>query len=253
MSNLPQNHVLVIEDDSDLAKALAAHLKSQGFEAMTALTGREGMRLFREEAPDLILLDTTLPDEDSLMLCRRIRRESEIPILFIGECREEQECVEGLQSGADDYLGKPLRLRELIARMRAVQRRAGAPLPSSAPTGDGASIGPEKVLTVGDLRLRLTSCSVEIKERVETLTPNEFRLLAILMGAPGEVFTREDLRERVWSKDYHKKIEHSLHLVEVHIANLRSKIEEDAHHPKRLVTVRSRGYKLLLPEAASSS
>lgn len=244
--------ILIIAEECEPARALAAHLKQQGFHPLAAPSGQEGLRLFHQEMPGLVLLDAALPDEDSLTLCRHLRRESPVPILILSEFNAEQDCVAALEAGADDYLVKPLRLRELTARIHAIRRRTERAFTSMPTAASELPAGPENILEVGDIRLMLTSCRVEVQGRIDTLTPNEFRLLAVLMNAPGEVFTREDLRERVWPKDGQDpaKKHLSLHLVEVHIANLRKKIEEDQHHPKRLITVRSQGYRLATPDFA---
>jgi DNA-binding response OmpR family regulator len=233
--------VLMIGDRSDLAASLATQLQSHGYPSVVAATGEEGVQLLNEGSPDLVMIVQTLPHENGLAQCRAIRGASAVPVIVVTGRGAEQHCVDSLEAGADDYVAKPLTPRELVARMEAAIRRSNMqPYRSDKGRGHRESEG---VLQVDNVRLDLTTCRVNVNGAVKTLTPNEFRLMAIFMRAPGEVFTREDLRKRVWPDD-----QHSLHLVEVHIANLRAKIESDPHHPNYIVTVRSRGYKFVTPE-----
>ncbi len=233
--------ILIVEDDTAIADIIAQQLHSKGFVSQWANTGREGLARFREQPSDLILLDLTLPDMDGLALCRTIRQEAETPIIIISGRSDEPDRIQGLELGADDYLTKPISLRELTARVEAVLRRThvrpGKPRRAkSSTTSDARKL--QNRLVVGGVGLDLTSCRVEIGSQSCALTPNEFRLLAVLMRHPGQVFSREELLRQVW-QDTHA----NPHLVEVHVANLRSKIEPDPRHPVHLQTVRSRGYR----------
>lgn len=236
--------ILIIDKDAKHRDDLAAHLRTHGVPSVSAATGGEGLQLVREGSPDLILLASQLPDQKGTELCHAIRTETSTPIILLSRHDNDEECIEGLQAGADDYLGKPYSERVLMARIEAALRRSNGVAPNASSSDAHAHSESHGVLTVGNVRLELTTCRVYFNNTVKTLTPNEFRLMAVFMRAPGEVFTREDLRRRVWPDD-----QHSLHLVEVHIANLRAKIEPDAHHPQYIVTVRSRGYKFSTPSS----
>jgi two-component system, OmpR family, response regulator ResD len=233
---------LLLSDHGDLADEVAGELESAGFKPVEAAPGGDGPQLVRDESPDVVVIAMPVMHDNALALCRDIRGTSGVPIIVVSARCTEDACVDALEAGADDYIGKPVGPRELAARVASVIRRAG-----SEPYGPAAAHprgGPEShgVIQVGTVRLELTTCRVTVDGVTRTLTPNEFRLMAIFLRAPGEVFTREDLRRRVWPDD-----QHSLHLVEVHIANLRAKIEVDPHHPAHIVTVRSRGYKFSAP------
>jgi len=238
MDVMPARGILIIEDDPDLAQVCSEHLTEQGFTPTVAATGQEGRQVLRDKVPDLILLDLTLPDVDGVSLCQSIREQSDTPIIIVSGRKDEEDRVKGLNIGADDYLTKPVSLRELTARVHAVLRRFDrTPAQEDAPS----------YLAVGDVRLNLTFSRVDIGGQSVGLTPNEFRLLAALMQKPGQVLTRHELLETVW-----EEASDNLHLVEVHIANLRSKIEENPRRPRRLVTVRSFGYKFVDPRMRAS-
>lgn len=235
-----QNYrILVIDENANLTETIAVQLLAQGYTPITATTVESGLKLLCQESPDILLLSSKMTRQNSLDLCQNIRRDSAAPIILFDGIDSEDDLAAAFEAGAEDYVPSPLSVRTLTIRSQAVLRRVmtysmiGNISPANYPPSE-----PDSILHAGDVRLDLTSCRAEIKDRNVTLTPNEFRLLAILMRSPGEVFTREELRRRVWPDD-----QHSLHLVEVHIANLRSKIEDDAHHPQYVVTVRSRGYK----------
>lgn len=234
MSRTLQYRTLIIEANSEIAGCLESGFTAQGFKCTTAQSGREGLEKFSSINPDLILLDSSIPEGDCYDICRNIRSVSQVPLLITSCRHSEEDCVTVLDVGADDYILKSLSMREMVARAHAILRRAGAePFFSKA-----KAIGiPENKLTVGAVSLDLESCRITIAGKTHSVTPNEFRLLAILMRSPDKIFARDELRKRVWPSK-----RQSLHLVEVHIANLRIKIEEDAHHPKRLLTVRSQGY-----------
>ena len=243
MAPKTKHSILMIGERAELADSIAKHLQSSGFPSVFACSGQEGVELLNENSPDLVLTVLPMPHEDGLAVCRTIRSESAVPIIIVGARGVQPGCVESLEAGADDYVAKPINPRELSARIEAAIRRSNAKPYRLHPGADQVFAESTGVIEVGGIRLDLTTCRVSVYGKVKTLTPNEFRLMAVFMRAPGEVFTREDLRKRVWPDD-----QHSLHLVEVHIANLRSKIETDPHHPSYIVTVRSRGYKFATPE-----
>lgn len=222
--------VLIVEDEETLARTLAEKLRSDGFTVITAADGEEGLEKIREERPDLIVLDIMLPKLDGLSLCRIVRRDtstSHIPIIMLTARGTEVDKIVGLESGADDYVVKPLALGEFLARVRAVMRRApGRP-----------TLQDELVST--DLRLSLTGRRL-FKDDVDIkLSNKEFDLMAELMRNKGVVLSRDLLLTKVWGYDYYV----DKRTVDVHIRWLREKIEDDASNPKRIVTVRGVGYR----------
>ena len=229
---------VLLTGDGQSTESATQLLEFIGCLAVTLAAEDKAADILRETAPDLVLLAVSSVHDPGIALCRAMRSVSGVPIIVLVGRGTEQACVDCLTAGADDFITKPSSSAVLGARIEAVIRRANAD--SYHATSEAFRCFPpsEGVLRVGNVRLDLTTCRVTVNGTVRTLTPNEFRLLAIFMRAPGDVFTREDLRRRVWPDD-----QHSLHLVEVHIANLRAKIEADPHHPAYIVTVRSRGYK----------
>lgn len=242
MPDFEDVRVLIVEDDALLAETIAIRLRMDRFMPLIAPTGADGLRLLREQAPALVLLDLALPDQDGIELCRKMRAEFSAPIIIVSG--EERDCMQGLAIGADDHLASPVSLNELAARVQAALRRAQPDPPTQPPEKpeDAASGAAADSLILGNTRLDMASCRVEVRGRVYSLTPNEFRLLGLLMRNPGQVFSPEELLHLVWRKT-HK----DTHVVEVHIGNLRRKIEEDPRRPKLLVNVRFRGYKFQHP------
>lgn len=222
--------VLIVEDEEMLARNLADKLRGEGYNVVTAADGEEGLEKLRTEHPDLIILDIMLPKLDGLSLCRIIRRDSgtsHIPIIMLTARGTEVDKIVGLESGADDYVVKPLALGEFLARVRAVMRRApGRP-------------ALQDELTSNDLRLSLTGRRL-FKDGKETkLSNKEFDLLAELMRNHNVVLSRDLILTKVWGYDYFV----DKRTVDVHIRWLREKIEEDPSNPKRIVTVRGVGYR----------
>lgn len=234
MKDKPNYSILVVEPDPNLAKDIFNHLTQDAFDALVSNSAEDGLEKLKEVAPDLMLVEWKLEDTQGDNMVRRVREESQVPLVVYGAESDSTSRIAALELGADDFLSKPIALPELSARLRAMMRRTGTHQPRHEQ---------ENVLEVGHVRLELTSCRVDVDGKVFTLTPNEFRLLAVLMRSPGEVFSREELREKVWPD-----VSHSLHLVEVHIANLRKKIEVNQHHPKYILTARSKGYKFYTQE-----
>ncbi len=240
MGQINNNLVLIIGDSGAPTENLSTQLKAAGFACTIANSQIEGSDRLAEGSSDLVMLVLPMANEDGLAICAQLRSNSSVPIIAIAENGQEQDCIDALGAGSDDYISGPLSGRLLEARsMAAIRRATQAPYRFDPVNGSGQMHG---VLQVGGIRLDLTTCRVSVDGAVKTLTPNEFRLMAIFLSSPGAVFVREDLRRRVWPND-----QHSLHLVEVHIANLRAKIERDPHHPVHIVTVRSRGYRLAIP------
>jgi DNA-binding response OmpR family regulator len=222
--------VLIVEDEETLARTLADKLRGDGFTVVTAADGEEGLDKIREDRPDLIVLDIMLPKLDGLSLCRLIRRDTataHIPIIMLTARGTEVDKIVGLESGADDYVVKPLALGEFLARVRAVMRRApGRP-------------AMQDELVSNDLRLSLTGRRLYKSEQDIKLSNKEFDLLAELMRNKGVVLSRDLILTKVWDYDYFG----DKRTVDVHIRWLREKIEDDASNPRRIVTVRGVGYR----------
>lgn len=222
--------ILVVDDEATVREVVSEKLKLHNFRVITAATGKEALQLFADTHPDLIILDLRLPDIDGMTICQQIRRKSRVPIIMLTAMGEEINRIVGLEIGADDYVTKPCSLDELLARVKAVLRRSGESL--------GLPESTEK-LKVGGIEIDLEAAEVTVDGEPVNLTKTEFTLLKTMAERPGKVFSREELLRAVWGYD-----QYDTHLVEVHIANLRNKIERDPKHPERLRTVRAFGYKL---------
>lgn len=219
--------VLVVEDDQDLAEMLGIVLNGAGIEVDLVSRGDEALEVFRNNQPDVVLLDVMLPGFDGVEVCKAIRQESpRVPIIFLSARGETPDKIKGLEAGADDYLVKPMEhYSELVARIKTQLRRSSRDL-----TGQ---------LTLGDLTIDLVEHSVTRAGRAIPLTRLEFDLLVALAKEPGRVFTREELLREVW--DYRHSAD--TRLVNVHVQRLRSKIEHDPDNPTLVLTVRGVGYK----------
>lgn len=217
--------VLVVDDDLALAEMLGIVLRNDGFEVAHCADGAAALDMFRETRPDLVLLDVMLPGLDGIEVCRRIRRESGVPIVMLTARTDTVDVVVGLNAGADDYVLKPFKPQELTARVRARLRR-------------GEEVEPER-LTIGDLVIDVAGHSVKRDGKAVPLTPLEFDLLVALARKPWQVFSREVLLEQVWGYRHAG----DTRLVNVHVQRLRSKIEKDPERPDIVVTVRGVGYK----------
>lgn len=222
--------VLVVEDEATLAAALSYNLRKSGFHVMSAADGVEGLRTARQSRPDVIVLDLMLPKMDGIEVCRRVRAESTVPILMLTAKGEEVDKVVGLEVGADDYLTKPFGMRELLARLRALLRRS-----TMRDSTDSAAV------TIGPIEIDSRGRTVVRDGRPVALKPKEFDLLAFLARHPGQVFTREQLLERVWGYDFFG----GSRTVDVHVRWLREKLELVPGEPQHLLTVRGVGYKLV--------
>ena len=229
---MTEQSILIIEDDRNLIDVLSYNLTREGYRVVSAIDGVQGLEMARKNKPDLIILDIMLPKMSGLEVCRILRKETMVPILMLTAKSEEIDKIIGLEIGADDYLTKPFSMRELIARIWAMLRRAEMVMAKSA--------GEETVLRVGDLEIDPARRRAAIGESVLNLTPKEFDLLAFLAKNRGLVFSREQLLDKVWGYDYPG----DTRTIDVHIRWLREKIETDPGKPKRLITVRGIGYKL---------
>jgi two-component system response regulator MtrA len=217
--------VLVVDDDTALAEMLGIVLRGEGFEPFFCADGAEALDAFRSSRPDLVLLDLMLPGKDGIEVCRQIRAESGTPIVMLTAKSDTIDIVLGLESGADDYVVKPFKPKELVARVRARLRRVDEPAP--------------EVLEIGDVTIDVAGHSVRRDGQMIGLTPLEFDLLVALARKPWQVFTREVLLEQVWGYRHAA----DTRLVNVHVQRLRSKIEKDPERPEIVVTVRGVGYK----------
>ena len=221
----PRGRILVVDDDASLAEMLTIVLRQEGFESQMCGRGDEALQIFRDYRPDLVLLDLMLPGRDGIDVCKEIRAESGVPIVMLTAKGDTIDVVLGLESGADDYIVKPFKPKELIARIRARVRRFEAPSP--------------EVLSIGDLHIDVAGHSVTRAGSPIGLTPLEFDLLVCLARKPWQVFTREVLLEEVWGYRHAA----DTRLVNVHVQRLRSKVEHDPENPEVVVTVRGVGYK----------
>ncbi len=219
--------ILVVDDEKRLVALVEAYLHQEGYGVVTASNGLEALHLARQEKPDLILLDIMMPEMDGFAFVQAHRREAETPIILLTARVDEEDHVIGLELGADDYVTKPFRPRELVARVRAVLRRMGkGPLPMD-------------VVRVADVTLDRESHLVKVGDRLVDLTPSEFDLLGALMSTPGRAFSRMELLDRIQDVAY----EGYERTIDVHIKNLRSKLEEDARKPRYIETVYGIGYR----------
>jgi two-component system response regulator RegX3 len=229
--------VLVVEDEASYVEALTIGLTREGFNVEVATDGADALMKFEDVTPDLILLDVMLPKMSGIDVCRLIRKRSQVPIIMVTAKGAEIDTVVGLEVGADDYVAKPYRMRELVARMRAVMRRQGTGTPVEPEVTVGA-------IVVGDLSLDPDEHRVLLGGLDVTMPLKEFELLHLLMANAGRVLTREVLIDRVWGSDYVGDTK----TLDVHVKRLRAKIEDDPANPTRLVTIRGLGYKFERPK-----
>jgi two-component system, OmpR family, response regulator RegX3 len=223
--------VLVVEDEEAFIDALSVGLRREGFAVEIARDGAEALDRFDDVQPDLVLLDVMLPTVSGLDVCREMRHRSDVPIIMVTAKTAEIDTVVGLEVGADDYVTKPYRLRELVARMRAVLRRH--------PRTGEQLVEDHDVLRVDGIELDPDSHEVRVRGDLVSLPLKEFELLALLMENAGRVLPRATLIDRVWGSDYVGDTK----TLDVHVKRLRSKIEDDPSRPARIVTIRGLGYK----------
>src|SRR5581483_805980 len=223
--------VLVVEDEPSLVATLSWNLRKDGFRVITATDGVAGLQAARAERPDVVVLDLMLPKMDGLEVCRRLRAESDVPVLILTAKGEEVDRVVGLEMGADDYLAKPFGMRELMARIRALLRRSAARVPEAA----------DAPITAGAIVLDPRGRTVRRDGAEVALKPREFDLLLFLARNAGQVFTREQILERVWAYEFFG----GSRTDDVHVRWLREKLEADPAHPAHLLTVRGVGFKFV--------
>lgn len=217
--------ILVIEDDQSIAEMVGILLRTEGFDVSYCADGNQALNAFQVVSPDLVLLDLMLPGRDGIEVCRAIRNNSGVPIVMLTARSDTSDVVTGLEAGADDYIVKPIKNEELIARIRARLRSLEVP--------------PDNEISVGDLIIDVAGHEVRRGEVNIPLTVLEFKLLVTLAKRPWQVFTREALLEDVWEYQHAA----DTRLVNVHVQRLRAKIEIDPEHPEIVVTVRGIGYK----------
>lgn len=224
--------ILIVEDDPNLLETVRYNLVKEGYRVITAVDGAQATETARREKPDLIILDLMLPKLSGLEVCRILRKEMTIPILMLTAKTEEVDKVVGLEIGADDYMTKPFSMRELVARLGSLLRRAD--ISRLEPAGE------KQPMKIGDLNIDIGRHQVSCRGSRLTLTTKEYDLLVFLARNKGFVFSREQLLDKVWGYDYAG----ATRTVDVHIRWLRQKIETDPAHPGYLLTVRGAGYKL---------
>ena len=225
MSAAARGRVLVVDDDAALSEMLGIVLRGEGFEPVFCADGAQAVQAFRDSRPDIVLLDLMLPGMDGIDICRAIRQDSGVPIVMLTARGDTVDVVVGLEAGADDYIVKPFKPKELVARIRARVRRHE----------DSASSN----LAIGDLVIDVNAHTVTRAGLPLALTPLEFDLLVCLAKKPGQVFTREVLLQEVWGYRHAA----DTRLVNVHVQRLRAKIEDDPDQPEVVLTVRGVGYK----------
>ena len=225
--------ILVVEDDQNLLATLKYNLHKEGYRVVTAIDGAQALEVARNEKPRLIILDVMLPKLSGFEVCRILRKEMTVPILMLTAKTEEVDKIVGLEIGADDYITKPFSMRELLARVRAMLRRADMTRPEAPPDEP-------KKLQIGRLEIDTGRHQAYCDGQPLELTPKEYDLLVFLARHRGFVFSRDQLLEKVWGYDYAG----DTRTVDVHIRWLRQKIEADPAQPKSLLTVRGAGYKL---------
>lgn len=216
--------ILIVDDDAALSEMLQIVLRQEGFETVQAPSGDAGLSEFRRSKPDLVLLDLMLPGLDGVSVCRAIRQQSGVPVVMLTAKSDTADVVAGLEAGADDYVAKPFKAKELVARIRTRLRRTD---------------GGEDIHRIGDLTISVAAHSVKRGDQALNLTPLEFELLLALARRPSQVYTREELLDKVWG--YRNSAD--TRLVNVHVQRLRAKVEQDPENPKIIVTVRGIGYR----------
>ncbi len=232
MADEPQlgSKILVVDDDPNVVELVRLYLERDGHEVLTANDGAAGLEMAREEQPSLIILDLMLPRMDGMKVCRALRAESSVPVIMLTAMVEEDDRLAGLDLGADDYVTKPFSPRELAARVRAVLRRAARDLDDAGPA----------LLESGPFAVDLRQRTVSVDGTPVTLTPTEFRLLALLVREPGRTFTREQIIDRVFGYDF----DGFDRTVDAHMSSLRRKIDAVPGTAKRIQTVYGSGYRL---------
>ena len=239
--------VLVVDDEQKLVSLVRSYLQAEGYEVLEAFDGNTALEIARTNRPDLVVLDVMLPGLDGIEVCRRLRQFSDAYVLMLTARAEEIDKIIGLSVGADDYLTKPFSPRELVARVKAMLRRAqqgGITTQVMPDMPDMPDTPPPLVL--GDLAIDTASHEVFMRGQLVHLTPREFDLLATLAAQPGRVFTRDQLLQQVWGEEYYGD-----HVVDVNVTHLRKKLDDDPTDPKFIETVRGVGYRFKAPATAT--
>jgi DNA-binding response OmpR family regulator len=226
--------ILVVDDDTLLLKVVTHNLEAEGYQVLAVRDGAQALEVIERDAPDLMLLDVMMPRMDGFEVCQRVREFSSVPIIMITARGRSQDKIRGLDLGADDYLTKPFRVDELLARVRAVLRRA-----QFAPNGQAQSL--RTATTIGELSIDYAQHRVTKDGREVALTPTEYRILAYLVQNAGRVVTQDLLLEHVWGPEYVGEG----HMLRVNITRLRRKLESDPSHPRYLLTRPGIGYYLV--------
>jgi two-component system response regulator RegX3 len=234
---MARRKILLIEDEESISEPLAAALRREGFDPQVAGTAADGLELFRSKSPELVLLDVMLPDGDGREVLRQIRSSSRVPVIMLTARGEEMDMVVGLELGADDYVTKPFRGAELMARIRAVLRRTAAPAPSA-----------DSALDVGDIHMDLDTRTVTRDGNTVDLTLKEFELLRMLLEEAGKVVTRTALMDEVWDPNWYGPTK----TLDVHVSSLRKKLEDDPASPRYIHTVRGVGFRFASPDEVAA-
>jgi two-component system response regulator RegX3 len=233
--------ILVVDDEESYRDALTVALEREGFHVEVAADGQEALDQFEATRPSLVLLDVMLPRISGVDVCRDLRSRSRVPIIMVTARSNEIDAVVGLEVGADDYVSKPFRLRELIARVRAALRRGSEE--------ESVDIASQEVLEIGDVRLDAARHEVFVRNDPVALPLKEFELLELLLANAGRVLTRDVLIDRIWGPNYFGDTK----TLDVHVKRLRAKVEEDPSNPTRVVTIRGVGYRYEKPRQAAAS
>jgi two-component system, OmpR family, response regulator RegX3 len=230
---MTKRHILVIEDEESISEPLSAALSREGFAPVVAGTVADGLDAFRTRSPDLILLDVMLPDGDGRDVLRQIRATARTPVIMLTARGDEMDRVIGLELGADDYVTKPFSAAEVVARIRAVLRRTGAPTPAG-----------QSEMEVGELRMDLDTRTVTKDGEHVELALKEFELLRMLMESAGKVVTRTQLMDEVWDPNWYGPTK----TLDVHVSSLRKKLGDDPATPRYIHTVRGVGFRFASPD-----
>lgn len=224
--------ILVVDDEPKIVEVVEAYLKKEGFNVLTAEDGEKALKLFKNEVIHLVVLDLMLPKISGEEVCNRIRATSDVPIIMLTAKSEEDDKIEGLAIGADDYLTKPFSARELVGRVKALIRRSYR---------DSSPLADHLIFNNGDLEVDINKMKVKKDGEYVNLTTNEFKILIALLTNPGQIFSREQLVERAFGLDY----EGFDRTIDSHIKNIRQKIEDNHKEPKYIITVYGMGYKFV--------
>jgi two-component system response regulator RegX3 len=223
--------ILVVDDEAAIRETVGYALRGEGYEVSDAADGEEALEVARSNGFDVLILDLMLPKLSGVEVCRRLRAESDVPILLLTAKDAEVDRVLGLEAGADDYVTKPFSMAELVSRVRAILRRREL----------DRSASPGVVHRVGGLTLDLVRYGAQVDGRAVNLTRSEFKLLALLAGQPERVFSRREIMQHLWESSYVG----DQRACDIHVSNIRRKIERDPARPERLLTVRGVGYRLV--------